>query len=110
MGWLRVVARREAIRLAQYDRRLARLASEHGDPRAGRTHLSRLLTTDALGMVAALPARKRAVLTLHVAGHSYREMAVRLCMSERRVERQLLRARRAVRRANAEPSDRALTA
>src|SRR4051794_4397607 len=39
-----------------------------------------------------LPARTRAVPTLQVSGHSYGEIAARLQMSERTVERQLLRA------------------
>jgi DNA-directed RNA polymerase specialized sigma24 family protein len=58
-------------------------------------------------LVAGRPASgsdspQRAVLTLRVPGHSYRETAARLGISERTVERQLLRARRAVRRAKAD--------
>jgi DNA-directed RNA polymerase specialized sigma24 family protein len=47
-------------------------------------------------MFAALPPRKRAVLTLQVSGHSYREMAGEMQISERTIERQVLRARAAV--------------
>jgi DNA-directed RNA polymerase specialized sigma24 family protein len=59
---------------------------------------TRVEAREALGLVAALPLRKRAVLS----GHSCSETAARLGMSERTVERQLLRARRAVRRAKAD--------
>ena len=55
---------------------------------------------EALSLVAALPARKRAVLTLQVAGHSYAEIAAELQMTQGTVERQVPRARAAVRRAD----------
>ena len=45
---------------------------------------------------AALGARTRAVLALQVSGHSYGEIASELGMSQRTVERQLLRVRLAV--------------
>jgi DNA-directed RNA polymerase specialized sigma24 family protein len=51
-------------------------------------------------LVAALPIRKRAALTLQVSGHSHREIAARLDMTERTVERQIRRGRAAVRRAH----------
>ena len=103
VGWLRIVARHKAIRLAQYDRRLLALGPE----RAGHDALPsraamREEARDALAHVAGLPARKRAVLTLHVSGHSYGEIAAELHMTPRTVERQLLRARAAVRRARHE--------
>jgi RNA polymerase sigma factor (sigma-70 family) len=96
VGWLRVVATREAIRLAQHDRRMAvrrptGAALAAPDPAPGDAR-------EALALVAALPARKRAVLALQVSGHSYREIAAALGMTERTVERQLLRARATVRR------------
>jgi RNA polymerase sigma factor (sigma-70 family) len=105
LGWLRVVARREAIRLARYDRRLAALTPRDHDRRAAHAHRSRLEAREALGLVAALPPRKRAVLAPQVSGHSYREMAAGLQISERTVERQVLRARAAVRRAHAPAAD-----
>jgi DNA-directed RNA polymerase specialized sigma24 family protein len=49
-----------------------------------------------------LPARKRVVLTLQVLGHSYGEIAAGLGMGQRTVERQLLRARAAVRSARSD--------
>lgn len=99
VGWLRVVARREAIRLARHDRWATRHTADGADrvpaddPPSGRAR-------HALELVAALPPRKRAVLALQVSGHSYREIADRLAMTERTVERQVLRARAAVRRAD----------
>jgi RNA polymerase sigma factor (sigma-70 family) len=110
VGWLRVVARHEAIRLATHDRRFARTAARPADagmpnePSAGSEAL------EALYLLAALPARKRAVLTLQVAGYSYRETAARLSMSERTVERQLQRARAAVRHARDEAGELHLAA
>jgi RNA polymerase sigma factor (sigma-70 family) len=97
IGWLRIVARREAIRLVRYDRRLARLGPERPDAQGAERRAARQEARDALAHLAALPARKRAVLTLRVSGHSYAEIAAELCMSQRTVERQLLRARAAVR-------------
>jgi DNA-binding CsgD family transcriptional regulator len=102
IGWLRVVARREAIRLAQYDHRLTTLTPRDHDRRAVQEHRPSLEAREALGLLAALPPRKRAVLALQVSGHSYREMAAEMQMTERTVERQLLRARVAVRRADAQ--------
>jgi DNA-directed RNA polymerase specialized sigma24 family protein len=62
---------------------------------------------EALALVAALPARQRAVLTLQVSGRGYREIAARLRMTERTVERHVLRARAAVRCADGAPPDAA---
>jgi RNA polymerase sigma factor (sigma-70 family) len=110
VGWLRVVARREAIRLAQYDRRMATLSAATEDHRAMRAHRANVEALEALGLVAALPPRKRGVLALQVAGHSYRETAAQLGMTERTVQRQLLRARAAVRSANADTAEVPLAA
>jgi RNA polymerase sigma factor (sigma-70 family) len=102
IGWLRVVARREALRLACYDRRLFELAAERPDERCADRRSARQEARDALRHLVALPVRKRAVLTLQVSGHSYGEIAAELRMSPRTVERQLLRARAAVRHARRE--------
>jgi RNA polymerase sigma factor (sigma-70 family) len=106
IGWLRIVARREAIRLAQRDRRLAALIPEHPDRGAAEAGEPGVHTRSALRLVAALPERERAVLTLHIYRHSYRETAAQLQMTERTVERQLLRARAAVRTARGESPPR----
>jgi RNA polymerase sigma factor (sigma-70 family) len=97
IGWLRVVARREAIRLAVYDRRTAALSPD-ADVCTGGREMLRLDAREALERLAALPPRKRTVLTLQVSGCSYAEIARELHMTSRTVERQVLRARAAVRR------------
>ena len=103
MGWLRVVARREALRLARHDRRSAPLSPAQPDGRAATAGARAAEAREALDLLAGLPVRKRAVLTLQVSGHSYAEIAQRLHMSPRTVERQLLRARAAVRRGQDQP-------
>src|SRR4051812_36421076 len=72
IGWLRVVARREAIRLAQYDRRLATFTPGDHDRRAAHGSRSLLEAREALGLVAAVAPRRRAVLVLQVSRHSHR--------------------------------------
>jgi RNA polymerase sigma factor (sigma-70 family) len=106
VGWLRIVARREAIRLAQHDRatvpmsaldpgRLPSRSRPMCCPPADATDRCRAL--EALAVVAGLPERKRAFLTLKVAGYSYDEIAAKLGVSWLTVNRQLVRARAAVR-------------
>jgi RNA polymerase sigma factor (sigma-70 family) len=102
IGWLRIVARHEAIRLVQYDRRLVDVGGECPEQSVADRRSSGQEACDALALLAALPPRRRAVLTLQVSGHSYREIAAELGMSQRTVERQLLRARAAVRQASHE--------
>jgi RNA polymerase sigma factor (sigma-70 family) len=97
MGWLRVVARREAIRLATHDRRLATLAPDAERWSRSGGELLRLEAQEALERLAALPPRKRTVLALQVSGCTYAEIGRELHMTSRTVERQLLRARAAVR-------------
>ena len=99
IGWLRVVARHEAIRLVQYDRRLTALGAERSDDDGAARRSAQQEAREALAHLAGLPERKRAVLTLQVSGHSYGEMAAELGISHRTVERQLLRARATVRNA-----------
>src|SRR3954449_9893035 len=75
IGWLCIVARREAIRLAQRDRRLAALTPEHADRGAADAGELGVHTRKARGQGEGLAERKRAVLTLRISGHSYREVA-----------------------------------
>ncbi|HEX2104206.1 MAG TPA: sigma-70 family RNA polymerase sigma factor [Solirubrobacteraceae bacterium] len=82
IGWLRVVAWREAIR-----RRTASLDRRRADPPASGAGLRAAEAKDALRGVAPLPSRERAVLTLQVAGHSHREIGEQLAMTPRTVER-----------------------
>jgi RNA polymerase sigma factor (sigma-70 family) len=108
VGWLRVVARREAIRLACHDRvTVSMTALEIAPPphHARSTSCPSGSASDhcealeALVALTALPARKRTFLTLKVAGYSYDEIAAELGVSWRTVDRQLVRARCAVRAA-----------
>ena len=108
VGWLRVVARREAIRLAQCDRVTVQMSALDSEPPAhgGRStscptgsasdHCEAL---EGLAALAVLPDRKRTFLTLKVAGYSYDEIAAQLEVSWLTVNRQLVRARAAARAA-----------
>ncbi|MEN3281381.1 MAG: hypothetical protein V7607_2521 [Solirubrobacteraceae bacterium] len=106
VGWLRVVARHEAIRLAQIDRLTVPLnyAGSAGPPtsvwstaRPTITHEQRTAAFEALAALAALPDRKRIFLALKVAGYSYGEIAEQLGTTWRTVDRQLASARRTMR-------------
>src|SRR4051794_34892116 len=102
-AWLRVVAIREAIRLDRCERReypfddpgieLVVDARAQIDPDAA------LEVGVALEKVGALGRRQRSIFSRHVAGLSYQEISSETGDSVRTVERQLLRARRAVRAA-----------
>jgi RNA polymerase sigma factor (sigma-70 family) len=110
VGWLRIVARREAIRLAQCDRVTVLMStidpdgvSDHGRstscPRGGAVEHGEAL--EVLALLAGLPERKRAFLTARVAGYSYHEIAAELNVTWLTVNRQLVRARAALRHARA---------
>jgi RNA polymerase sigma factor (sigma-70 family) len=106
VGWLRIVARREAIPLARCDRVTVSMSAIDPNvlPRHARSTscptsdaLEHREALDALAAVAALPERKRTFLTLKLAGYSYDEIAEQLGVSWLTVNRQLVRARKAVR-------------
>ena len=108
VGWLRVVARREAIRLARCDRVTVLMSAidpdglaEHGRStscaRASAGEHGEAL--EALALRAELPERKRSFLAAKVAGFSYVEIAAELGVSWLTVNRQLVRARAAIREA-----------
>jgi RNA polymerase sigma factor (sigma-70 family) len=108
VGWLRVVARHEAIRLAQIDRSTVPLSCVAADGlpacawstgRPTTTYDQRQAALDALAALAGVPDRKRTFLTLKVAGYSYDEIAEQLGTTWRTVNRQLVQARRDVRAA-----------
>jgi RNA polymerase sigma factor (sigma-70 family) len=108
VGWLRVVARREAIRLARHDRLTVSISSLDIEPPPHRARATSCPTgsasdhceaLEALAALAGLPERKRRFLTLKVAGHSYDEIAAHLGVTYTNVNRQLVRARSAVRAA-----------
>jgi RNA polymerase sigma factor (sigma-70 family) len=98
IGWLRVVAGREAVRLARYDRRLRALGRTLPDTGAAADRWLELRA--GLEAVSALPPPQRAALTLRVSGHIHAEIGAALGMTARTVERQLGRARKAMRRAD----------
>jgi DNA-binding CsgD family transcriptional regulator len=75
------------------DRRAANLVSTHADDRATARPAPRPSQREALALVARLPVRQRAAVTLKVAGHSYAEIADRLRMTHRTVECQLMHGR-----------------
>lgn len=79
-GWLYVVATRHARRLCALDRRAARL-EDLGHPTGWESVIADALSLEdvveaheALAILAGLPERQRADLTLLVAGFSYEEI------------------------------------
>jgi DNA-directed RNA polymerase specialized sigma24 family protein len=107
-AWLRVVAIHEAYRLSAIERRevhLEDLAIE-GDWEtilAGRVTVEdQLEALEALRAIAALPDAQRRDLTLRVAGFTYREIAAMTGgRTYTNVNKHLVKARTAIRRANA---------
>jgi RNA polymerase sigma factor (sigma-70 family) len=105
-GWLWVVAQREAIRLAQHDRRSVPIGTVGSDRLCGASRSTccspaeaalHCRALEALDALAGLSLRKRTFLALKVAGYSYHEITAKLGVSYRTVDRQLVRARRAAR-------------
>ena len=98
-AWLKVVAIREAIRLATH-KPAEPLETPSGEPavepEAAVDVETECAAREALAAVAALPARQRRVLGLHVAGFSYTEIGERTGDSYRTVDRQMAKARRAL--------------
>ena len=99
-GWLYVVALHEAYRLSGIERRDAHLDSlptRDGDWTVlmidPRTIDVVLEAREALRAVAALPERQRRDFTLHVGGHSYREIATATHRTYTNVDKTLDRAR-----------------
>jgi RNA polymerase sigma-70 factor (ECF subfamily) len=108
VGWLRIVARREAIRLAQCDRVTVLMSAIDPDAVSEDAHSTSCRRAsaaehgealEALTLLAGLPERKRLFLTAKVAGYSYDEIAAELNVSWLTVNRQLVRARAALRKA-----------
>jgi RNA polymerase sigma factor (sigma-70 family) len=115
VGWLRVVARHEGIRLVQVDRATVSLSGVAEDSaltavwstgRPTTTHEQYRAALEALAALAELPERKRTFLTLKVAGYTYDEIAEQLGTTCRTVDRQLARARAAVRATRAADAGR----
>jgi RNA polymerase sigma-70 factor, ECF subfamily len=102
MAWLARTAVHEAFRSLRRCRREAALESADlasGQPPPEEVVLQR----ERLNELAALPARQRRLLWLHASGLSYAEMAAQERCTRRTVERQLLRARAALRKDDRAP-------
>ena len=97
LAWLATTAAREALRLLRRDRRELSLDAglEHdGEP---ATAVELIEQRDRLRAVGRLPARQQRVVWLHAIGLSYAEIALHEGCTRRTVDRQLLRARHALR-------------
>ncbi|MBV9837187.1 MAG: sigma-70 family RNA polymerase sigma factor [Solirubrobacterales bacterium] len=108
LGWLAKTALREAFRLSRCERReqsLPDLLTAAGSASTGPPTLpvDELVYQRArLEQIGQLPARQQRLVWLHGLGLSYAEMALHTGDSARTVERQLLRAKRALRQLDAE--------
>ena len=97
LGWLYVVARREALHQTRLERRTPTLEPD-GDRhllafRAPVQDATRERAREALEALAGLPERQRRLLAMKAAGYSYTEIATLEQISWRTVDRQLRRAR-----------------
>jgi RNA polymerase sigma factor (sigma-70 family) len=102
-SWLLTVAVREAVKLDQRGRRDRHPAREDGgevepvDERANPALWLETLAAIAAIEAAGLTARQARIVALHAGGHTYESISEMLGLSDRTVERQLLRARRKLR-------------
>jgi RNA polymerase sigma factor (sigma-70 family) len=102
LSWLVTTASREAIKLSrrcERDISLEALADDDVELPAGSGTEERFALRDRLDAVRALPVRQQQLVWLAGLGFSYGEMAERAQVSRRTVERQLLRAKHALREA-----------
>lgn len=107
--WLRVVARHEGLRLLRRERRVLSTdveelhdAFEHAvslTARAAAQPDDRERALEALAAIAELPSLTRDAFALHAGGYTYAEIAKRLRLSPRTIDRRLRRARERIRRA-----------
>ncbi len=107
LPWLATTAVREACRLSRRERGalpLEAIADGPGDgvmgPFVPGPH-DLVEQRERLGELGGLPVRQQRLMWLQGAGFSYTEMASREGCTRRTVERQVLRARRSVRRTSA---------
>jgi len=107
LSWLARTAIREAFKLIRReDRELSledtvALSTESLQPSRGLGPEELSVCRDRLDSIRSLPDRQQRLLWLHLLGLSYAEIAIHTGCSRRTVERQLLRAKRAVRAAAA---------
>lgn len=100
LPWLTKVAVREVWRIMRREARDASLDAmpENSVRRGTAIDLElQLDARDALHTVARLPSRQHRYLALLIAGYSYDEIAAATSASHRTVDRQLARARKALR-------------
>jgi RNA polymerase sigma factor (sigma-70 family) len=102
LSWLARTAVREAFKLSRREQRELSLdalleTTNTVLPAPGPSPQELVEQLELLDSVALLPERQRRFLWLHAVGLSYSEMAVHEDCTRRTVERQLLRARTAVR-------------
>lgn len=108
VAWLVTTAMREAFRLIARANRELPLGvliddpGELGDSASGPSPEEIVLQRARLQALRALPERQRQLVWLQGLGLSYAEMADRTGASRRTVERQLIRARRRLTRADAD--------
>src|SRR3954453_14365935 len=88
-AWLRVVARREAIRLAQRARCQTNTDGLGEYPASGAATDDHVQAREALALLARLPKGQREVLGLRVAGYRYEEIASSLQLTRRQVQRRM---------------------
>jgi len=104
LAWLVATAVHEAFKLVSRERRELSLeeALDQGfDPPGGPQPHALAEQRERLASVANLPERQRRLVWLQALGLTYPEIAAHAGCTERTVERQLLRAKRAVREAEA---------
>ena len=104
LSWLARTAVREALRLRHRDRRCLPLeVTLEGEPESDAVTLPGpdevFERRERLASIRALPERQQQVLWLHALGLTYVEIARHTGYTTRTVERQLLRARQAARKA-----------
>jgi RNA polymerase sigma factor (sigma-70 family) len=102
MSWLASTAVREAFRLLRRTRRELSLdAAGDAWPRSEATLAEMIECRARLAELGRLPRRQQRAVWLHGAGLSYAEIARHEGCTTRTVERQLLRARQAIRQLEA---------
>ncbi len=103
MAWLARTAVREAVRLLRRDRRELPLDAWLEDDAESALAVAPVTTEELferqerIRELRCLPERQQRVVWLHALGLSYTEMAAHEGCTRRTVDRQLLRARRAIR-------------
>ena len=103
MSWLLRTAVREALKLSRRDRRELPLeaTTEETIPRAQATPAQLIECRERLAELGRLPERQQRAVWLHAFGLNYGEIAMYEGCTARTVERQLLRARQAIRQPEA---------